>query len=829
MLKETSCYSSNLLIDYSISKGIPEKLLFKDIEQYSEILKNPLEWINFDVWNTLACNFEMAYGNKPNILFEVGKEIQINQISNFQLLFFKIAPLKLIIPNVGQHIEKNINKNLIAESILYPNCKLSFSITPKNKNNCSTQLCDFNRGCAYAVLLLKGYKNIKVEEISCAARGDSPSCIYNFSWDPAPSTIEKIRDIFYFRFSSQKAILSHIEESHEKLQSQYKELEATKDFYSHIMTNLNESVLWLERNGIITFANQGFLSLTNLKQEEVHGRCFADFLLKESTILEYKKLSEQCLKSPLVPITSEFIIHTGEGKERIGQTSITWVSSQHRDPGFLLCIRDITASKKIQQQLFMAENRYKALYENSPAIIIGLNSSGTFIYVNPAMEEQSGYTEEELKTMHFGQLVAPNAEFDADRILVNMLSGQTHLQEVHFKSKDDQWKCVTLNTYPLYDSQNGIAGFAGIGVDVTETKRLNEQIIKAQRMELLGQLAGGLAHDFNNLLSAISGYSLFIQMQSTEEKIKKYGETIGKAGIRAADLVKNLLAFSRGDVGKTERFDVNEIVREVGKIMVGVATSSIEIKTELPNEPQYVMGNPGKIHQCIMNLCVNAKDAIGKKSGSIIIRVVFAENKDGYLWIQVEDTGTGIPPVIIEKIFDPFFTTKKKKEGTGLGLSVVYGIIKSHKGDIFVDSRPGEGTTFTMELPRFKEEFEQTIKKSILVLDSDDLIRNYCIEILKGSGHNVIDFSSVTDAKRWMQEHKNEIQLVLSDVTVQDTKIEDFLTFVKTINNDLECIWMSGNVINTQTNKMIKDIPFLQKPFTPTALLQTIQSLKTSN
>ncbi|MDD5672671.1 MAG: PAS domain S-box protein, partial [Chitinivibrionales bacterium] len=340
-----------------------------------------------------------------------------------------------------------------------------------------------------------------------------------------------------------------MDEAHRNLQTQYKEILNLRDFYSHIMHNMGEAVIWLDKDGKITFANDAFNLLVQTKPEETTNTKFRSFLSNHGSMADFLEMTICCRRSPGIPITRELGIVVKEGVERIGQTNCIWIPSDTRAPGFLITIRDITEAKKIERQLFMAEDRYRALYENSPAIIVALNYKGYFIYANPAMVEQCGYTEEELKTMHFGQLVAPEAEFDVDRLLKNLLTGQTRLQEVHFKTKSGEWKCTAFNTYPIFDSDKKMAGVAGIGVDITETKRLNEQLIKAQRMELLGQLAGGLAHDFNNLLTSISGYSQFIQMQAGEDKIKKYAETIAVAGNRASDLVKNLLAFSRGEVG----------------------------------------------------------------------------------------------------------------------------------------------------------------------------------------------------------------------------------------------------------------------------------------
>ena len=210
--KEVSCYSSSLLIEYAIRKGIPEDSLFIGIAQnYRPVLKNPLEWIDANIWSKLANNYEKICSNDLNALFNAGKDITENQIPNFQLFLLRIASLKLLMKNAKIHIEKNINKNLITEASFNKEYELIASFTPKNKIGYSTQICDFNRGSTYATILLKGFKNVKIEETQCAARSSADSCIYKLTWDPNRRFVIKLKNFLLFRFSNQNAIISHME------------------------------------------------------------------------------------------------------------------------------------------------------------------------------------------------------------------------------------------------------------------------------------------------------------------------------------------------------------------------------------------------------------------------------------------------------------------------------------------------------------------------------------------------------------------------------------------------------------------------------------------
>lgn len=280
-------------------------------------------------------------------------------------------------------------------------------------------------------------------------------------------------------------------------------------------------------------------------------------------------------------------------------------------------------------------------------------------------------------------------------------------------------------------------------------KELNEQLIKSQRMDLLAQMVGSIAHDFNNFLAAINGFSHLIEMKTTDENIKRYAQSIGRTGKSAHGLVRNLLAFSRGDLQKSVIFNIVEVVREVKEIICSTFPKTITLKTEFPEESYYVLGEPDKIRQCIINLCINSRDAIGNKEGEIFIRVKKTIEKEGNLhdkdkiFIQVEDTGSGISLDISDKIFNPFFTTKNIS--TGLGLSVVYGIIKEHKGEIHFKSRPGQGCIFTITLPLFVGEKTNHENEIIRTKPEKNIQEYYYFEQLK---------KDVTSARQLHDLHK---------------------------------------------------------------------------
>jgi PAS domain S-box-containing protein len=822
--KETSCYSSSLIIRYAFQKNLDQIALFKGIEDKREILENRHEWIDLKTWNMLATNFENAGGD----LFNAGLEITMNQVTHIQLLLLRVASLPFIISNYSKHFEKEITP-LISMSVSVINKgSLDVIFAPKDLSKYSVQICKFNKGCTLATGKLKKLRNFNQTEISCATHGKHNECRYRWTWTPDPPLLERLKSFFLFRFSSQKAILAHMEETYNRLQDQYKEILGIKDFYSHIMTNMNEGILWLDGEGRVSFSNKGFCSIIRReKPEDLIGKEFKEFLADDSMRVILNEIFSSCRAKPQVPELFELMYKTSQGDERTGQTACLWVdSTQQQKPGFLLSIRDITDKRAIERKLYAVENRYRSLYENSPAIIVGVDNEGNILYANPATEQQSGYSEKELTKMHFSQLVAPPESGIDAKSLLSQRIGKVGLQEMHYRTKSGDWKSVSLATFPLFGDKWETIGLAAIGVDVTETKRLNEMLIQTQRMDLLGQMAGGLAHDFKNLLAVISGYGKLISEISTEPKVQEFAHNIMLANERAHSLTKNLLTFSRGETVKNEPFVLNEVVEEVKRLLPAILGRKIRLMVETPEKRFSVKGDSGKIHQCLLNLCINARDAMSQKeSGMVTIRI---KQEADPLWVmlEVEDTGPGIPPDIIGRIFDPFFTTKKKGEGTGLGLSVVYGIVKSHGGDISVDSRPGEGCTFSIRLPLLHSEEISAAAATlpsgekailIIVIDNDVVSRNYCAQIMGRQGYPVVQFSSIQETATWFDAHpKTEAIALIPAVFAAEAPRLTGLT------EAITPIWIAeanGTVPQTR-------YPTLRRPFPPAALIETVRETR---
>ncbi|MDG5815101.1 PAS domain S-box protein [Chitinispirillales bacterium ANBcel5] len=829
--REISCISTSELLNYAREKGVDHELL-KDVSVSREILENQFEWITTDTWVKLFKNAAEAFGGGDDIFFRLGKEILQREVNSFLYLFLKIAPLATIIKVVPKYVKKYTNKNIEVRVNLLSEGMAEVSYIPLKKDKYAYEICEFNKGFTVKTLEIKGCRNVELVELECAAKGSAKSCTYQISWKKGKGLLQKINEIVIPGYKEKNEIIRHLEKNHSNLQKQYSENLALKDFYFHIMNNMGEGIVWLNSQGVITFANKAFCSICEYSSEELYTKnIFSLFPEKEAGGLYDYLLHTRCDEKN--SYSRQLTLINSRNEKQFVRLNIVWVKSKHRSPGYLCTVKDINDQVKIERRLYMVENRYRSLYENSPAIIIGIDLEGFFIYANRAMVIQSGYSEEELRGMHCKELLGPDSQIDFSELVIKK-SVKSEIQEVHFKAKNGDWKAITLNTYPILDDTETIAGIAGIGVDITETRRLNEQLLRTQRMDLLGKMAGGLAHDFNNLLVSIVGYGRMIQDRSSEEKIKNYAAVIGDASEKAASLIRNLLTFSRGEIVKNKEFSVNNTIKEVGLLVLPLLPKAVKVKIDCTNYDCKIYGDSGKIHQCLLNLCLNASDAMGKSGGSITLRS--KKLNDARVRIEVEDTGSGISPEHISKIFDPFFSTKEKGKGTGLGLSVVYGIVKSHHGEILVDSKPGEGTIFIINLPlsniRRHLESSQFLPVAhrriapengeVLVVDNDDLMVGFCREILCSYGYKIVGFTCPKDALNWYSNYHDRIQLVISDIVMNNINGFDLVRKMKQINN-VKVLFISGFTppsIHPHQNENI-----LLKPFTSRALIDAVNAL----
>ncbi len=507
--------------------------------------------------------------------------------------------------------------------------------------------------------------------------------------------------------------------------------------------------------------------------------------------------------------------------------------------------------KDTLDRLAASERSYRTLFENSPDAIFTLDTEGICLEANQAAADMLGYSRQELSGMSFSELVPPEEVEPLRRIYGEMYAtGEPILNLRHiFVNKNGELLQMEGSAAIIRNAAGRAVGSQTSFRDVTEQRQLEQQLLRAQKMESLGTLAGGIAHDFNNLLTGILGYtSVILADDELDPKLADKIRTIDQSAQRAAELTERLLAFARSEAVSAGPLDVNLVAGEVKDILARTIDRSIDLKIDLADDLPVISGAASQIHQALLNLCINARDAMpegGRLTISTRLEEVDADHpaaggglKPGrYVCLSVADTGHGISSETAAKMFDPFFTTKPEGQGTGLGLSVVYGIARRHQGSVQVESKPGRGSVFSLYLPvrppeqtaaPSKEETVPAVPPAtVLVVDDERSVREMVADILSEIGLDVVSAEDGQVALDILSARPEAIDLVILDLIMP--RLNGALAFemIRRIRPDLPVVLSSGFPRDARITEMLKGkrVEFLSKPYRVQALIQVVGRL----
>jgi PAS domain S-box-containing protein len=522
------------------------------------------------------------------------------------------------------------------------------------------------------------------------------------------------------------------------------------------------------------------------------------------------------------------------------------------DGGTICVTRDITQWISAQRARAEAETKYRMLIEQVAAIsyIAELGVHGQWLYVSPQIEAILGYSPDEWLTDSSNWLrhVLPEDYHVVQTAEETSSRGQPFQAEYRITRKDGKVIWVSDNAVVVRGSDSHPV-MEGLIVDITDRKALENQLQQARRMEAVGRLAGGIAHDFNNLLTIIKGFvEMAANRSAVQPELRSDLQHIGDASERASALVRQLLAFSRRQVLKPKVIDLNSIVLNLDKLLRRLLAEIVDMKTIVGKDVGAVKADPGQIEQVIMNLVVNARDAM-PKGGRLLIETSNVELDDTYaqdhatvrpgryVMLAVTDTGIGMTADTVAHIFEPFYTTKGSGSGTGLGLSTVYGIVKQSGGYIWAYSEPGKGTTFKVYLPRVEDRVEvsSTIEtpapaaslgnETILLVEDEPAVRELTRMVLSGRGYSVIEALNSQEAERLAGTYGAEIHLLLTDVVMPGISGRELAKRLTARHPHLRVLYMSGYTYNViaEGGTLEEGVSFLQKPFTPQILSQKVR------
>lgn len=506
---------------------------------------------------------------------------------------------------------------------------------------------------------------------------------------------------------------------------------------------------------------------------------------------------------------------------------------------------DVTERKRGEEQL----RRLAAAVEQTADSIMITDTDGTIEYVNPAFERTTGYSEEEAIGKNPRLLKSGKVDKAVyESLWATITSGEVWVGNLINRKRDGTLFEERVTISPVRDNSGSIVNYIAVKQDITHQTQLEAQFRQAQKMESVGRSAGGVAHDFNNLLTAITGYSdLALRRLNQSDPLRKNLEEIRKAADRASGLTRQLLAFSRKQVMEKRVLDLNAILSDMNKMLPRLIGEDIKIDLSLDKELGKIKADPGQIEQVIVNLVVNARDAM--PDGGVLTIKTSNTTMDGelvrsyesvqagpHVLLSISDTGCGMDEETQQHIFEPFFTTKSMGKGTGLGLSTVFGIVKQSGGSIWVESKVGKGTTFKVYLPLVDGQADSLealhgVKavargtETILLVEDDDLVRGMARATLEMCGYEVLDASNAGEALLISKERNCRIDLLLTDVVMPRMSGQTLVKEIYKVCPNIKVLYMSGYTDDVVAPRGINQekADFIHKPFTPEALATRIR------
>jgi len=622
-----------------------------------------------------------------------------------------------------------------------------------------------------------------------------------------------------------------------------------------VAPGIADAVLASVLEGVLVIDERGTIELVNPAVEQVFGHAAEELIGRNVSILmpePYRREHDGYLQRyrhteerRIIGIGREVV-----GRRRDGSTFPLDLSVAEVDVSgrklFVGTVRDLTARERAAADLRRETELSDSLIDTAEVIVLVVDREGRVVRSNRYFEELTGYSRHEVEGVDWFETFVPAQAREPMRVrhaaVLDGGAARTHVGPVLTRSGEQ--RVIDWTTSLLHDGDRQLRGLLAIGRDITERVELERQLLQSQKMEALGRLAGGVAHDFNTLLGSIRGYSELLLDELGHVEHRRYVEQIHLAGRRGAALTQQLLAFSRRQPADKRTFDLGKVVREMLPMIERLIGENVVIEDRVANAPAPVEANLSQLEQVILNLAINARDAM-PDGGSLSIEVapVAPSSHDsagappgGWVRLVVRDTGVGMSDEIRNQIFEPFFTTKS--EGTGLGLSMVYGIVTGIGGTIRVASRLGEGSTFRVDLPRCaqaglgsaeaeREQRSEGGTETVLVVEDDEMFRGLVETALAGRGYRVLTAGSPPEAIE-VAAGADAIDLLISDVVMPGGTGYRLAEELAASHAALEVIFMSGNpddVLARGQGASTASRRFLHKPFGMQDLLRTVRAV----
>jgi PAS domain S-box-containing protein len=622
------------------------------------------------------------------------------------------------------------------------------------------------------------------------------------------------------------------------------------------LSSIGDAVVATDDRKLVRYMNPVAESLSGWKKDRAVGRAISEVLqiVDEKTLARMELPLDETLRRGVVGhLAGSGVLVSKDGPRVPVENSISPIlGASHHPRGAIMVFRDVTEQRRTENALRESEGRYRFLADAVPEFIFTTDSQGRWDYCNQRWHDYTGLTvEQSLGELWTTALHHEDAAQAAAGWTDAVRTGTVYEAEYRIRSGEGKYRWFLSRGLPMRDAHGAILSWFGICTDIDDFRRTREQLHQSLKMEAVGRLAGGVAHDFNNLLTVIIGYGEMLLQAAQRQGVPSCeAQQILHAAQRASELTRQLLTFSRQQIVQPSVVSLNSVVDEMEAMLRRLIGEDVLIRTVLDPELRPVRIDRGQMEQVIVNLAVNARDAMPGGGHLIIetakvdldqpyIRDHLAAKPGRYAMLVVSDTGQGMDRETMSHIFEPFFTTKGPGRGTGLGLSTVYGIVKQGGGHVWTYSEPGHGTTFRIYLPAVREaggdvpeadlpkRIETRGTETILVLEDEPALRKLVQALLGQQGYTILEAATFEQALRHCEVHDGTIHLLVTDVVMPGMSGRQLAERALECRPGLKVLYMSGYTADAIAHHGVLDagVAFLQKPFSSESLLQKVRDV----
>ena len=812
-----------------------EKYLVADKENPSKLikiqehhLKDSAYWVSNEFSIALFANAKKVLGGS-NSLIKAGEEAFIAHFSKTAVFVSRIFSLKFICKQAAK-INSRFNKTKEVNLLELTDYSATFELRYRPDIQPNKDICNWNLGIYTGIAKMIGVTDVKCREVKCIVDGDE-HCVFHMTWRKKPNLYKRF--LRWILKIVSKDLVADYEVTVKERDRLIDSLSRSEERY-RVLTDKSLTGIFIHSDGKLIYVNDCMAKMLNCLPQEMIGKELWAFVHAEDRSMVRERELARCSEID-VKENYEFRALKKNGESiwlKLLATTINY-AGQSACMGNVI---DVTSRRQTEGALRESEKRFRELSDSLPQVIFETDEKGNLTFANKNAFDVFGYTRDDFdKGINVLQTIIPAEQKKALENMQGVMSGKI-LGAVEYTAlkKDGSTFPIAIHSNPIIRDNNAV-GLRGILIDLTEQKKFESQLRQGQKMEAIGTLAGGIAHDFNNIIGIILGNAELAMDDVPEWNPAKMNlKEIRIASLRAKDVVRQLLSFARKTGLEKKPTNIGFIVDESLKLLRSSIPTSIEIRQNITKNVDTILADPTQINQVLINLCTNANHAM-PDGGILEVSLRHATFDDDtssqypdltpgrYVNLTISDTGHGISKEDIDRIFDPYFTTKETGKGTGMGLAVVHGIVKDHKGIITVDSELGKGTTFSIFFPTIEKEAvveTQTDEKlptgneRILFVDDEELMVKLGRQRLERLGYQVEATTDPNDALELFRSQPNQFDLVITDLTMPKITGDKLVKEILNIRPDIPVILCTGfsEKIDEKKAKAIGAAEYVEKP-----------------